>query len=224
MKDNYTDINIVLDRSGSMESVKADTIGGFNTFLKEQQDAPGEASFTLVQFDNVYEIVHRGVTIKQVEPLTDKTFVPRGSTALLDAIGRMIKEAGKRLGDMPEDQRPAKVIFVIVTDGQENASNEFTTSQISDMIQHQRDAYKWEFVFLGANQDAISSAASIGVSAANALSYAANASGVRGAIRSLSSNVIAYRSSAVVDCAFTKADREEQRKAGVPEHFTSTGK
>ena len=215
MKQNYTDINIVLDRSGSMVSVKHDTIGGFNQFLSEQQAVPGEATITLAQFDNVYELVYGAVPLADAKPLTDETFVPRGSTALLDAIGRTIHDTGKRLAALPEESRPEKVLFVVLTDGYENASREFTSQQINDLITLQRDTYKWEFVFLGANQDAITTASSLGISAQNSMTYAANAVGVSSAMGSLSSNVASYRRGFTRDASFTVADRDAQKKAGV---------
>jgi hypothetical protein len=214
MKPNYTDIIIVLDRSGSMQSVMHDTIGGFNHFLQSQQEAPGEATITLIQFDDQYEGVYRGLAIKDAEPLTPATFVPRGSTALLDAIGRTIEETGARLAALDESERPEKVLFVIVTDGFENASRKYTRDQVNDLIAQQRDTYKWEFVFLGANQDAISTASSMGIGAANALTYAANSGGVRAAMASLSKNAVSYRVGATMDASFTSEDRDEQRKAG----------
>jgi hypothetical protein len=202
----------VLDRSGSMQAVASDTIGGFNTFLAEQKKQPGYATLTLAQFDTIYEIVHDGKPIAKVPELDNETFVPRGMTALLDAIGNTINRTGKRLSDMPEDQRPAKVIVVILTDGFENASKEFTTQKIGEMIALQRDTYKWEFVFIGANQDAIASAATIGIASSNALSYAANAAGTKRAFASVSLATSRYRHGG--DASFTTQDRKDQSDAG----------
>ena len=188
MKTGYTHISIVLDRSGSMESVKADTIGGFNAFLQEQKTAPGEATLTLAQFDNEYDLLENFAPIEIVKPLTDTTYVPRGSTALLDAIGRTIVDIGARLASLPEDARPSHVLFVILTDGEENASHEFTRPKIFEMISHQRDAYAWEFVFIGANQDAISAGASMGISAGNSIAYAPSPAGQADIMRKMSAN------------------------------------
>jgi hypothetical protein len=215
MKEDYTDISIVLDRSGSMQLVKDDTIGGFNQFLQDQKNAPGLATISLHQFDDRYETVYAAIIISDAQPLTDQTFIPRGSTALLDAIGRTINETGKRLGTMDESDRPAKIVFVILTDGHENASREFTLGQIHQMIQHQRENYKWEFVFLGANQDAISTAGQMGISMANALSYAANSAGTKAAFGATSRNLVSYRAGAKVSMDFADIDRDEQKKAGV---------
>lgn len=214
MKENYTDINIVLDRSGSMESVKADTIGGFNSFLKDQQAVKGEATLTLVQFDTEYEFVHKGARINDVPPLNNSTFVPRGGTALLDAIGRTINETGARLGAMDESARPDKVIFVILTDGEENSSKEFNQANINEMIQHQKETYQWEFVFLGANQDAIKAAGNIGIHPSAAMSYAANPVGTQRALGSLSANVASYRSGTSKNAGFSDSDRDQQKDAG----------
>jgi hypothetical protein len=215
MKQNLTDITVVLDRSGSMESVKADTIGGFNVFLKSQKEAAGEASLTLAQFDTEYDIVHSGKPIKDVPDLDGKTFVPRGATALLDAIGRSINTTGARLANTPEADRPAKIIFVILTDGEENSSHEFTKEKINEMIKHQTETYKWDFVFLGANQDAIRAGTSLGVSAGSSITYASNKAGSNAAFNSMSVNMCNYRSGTVSGQAFfNDTDRDSQAKAG----------
>lgn len=217
MKQDLTDISIVLDRSGSMESIRNDTIGGFNTFLKTQQEAPGEANLTLVQFDDRYEVVHNGIRVQDVPELTALTFVPRGYTALLDAIGRTITDTGTRLSALSEDQRPSKVIFVILTDGEENASKEFTRDKINEMIKHQTEAYNWDFVFLGANQDAIQVGTSIGIMAANSLSYAANKAGTDALFSSVADATVAYRSGDISKktAFFTADDIKAQQDAGV---------
>lgn len=193
MRQDLTDITVVLDRSGSMETVRADTIGGFNTFLKEQQAQPGGANLTLVQFDDQYDTVYAAKPIKAAPELTAQTFVPRGMTALLDAIGRAINDTGKRLGDMSEADRPGKVIFVILTDGEENHSREFGLDKITEMIEHQRDKYNWLFVFLGANQDAIKAAAGMGIGSGQAMSFMANSQGVKCAFSATSRHMSNYR-------------------------------
>ena len=215
MNANHTDITIILDRSGSMESIRGDTIGGFNRFLEDQQKAPGSATITLRQFDTEHDVIIDAADIASAKPLDRSTFVPRGSTALLDAIGMGIEATGKRLSAIPEDKRPAKVVFVIVTDGQENASKQFKIEKINEMITLQRGTYKWEFVFLGANQDAIATAAKMGVSAANSMTYAANSQGTSKAFAATSANLTSLRSCASVSMAYSPRDREEQKKAGV---------
>lgn len=212
---NKTDITIILDRSGSMESVKQDTIGGFNSFLSEQQEVAGEASLSLVQFDDQYEVVYEDRDINSADRLTERTFQPRGSTALFDAIGRTVNAVGSRLAALPEAERPDKVLLVIMTDGFENASREFTAAKISEMIGHQRSVYKWEFMFIGANQDAVLSAREIGIPAAASLTYAANEEGTQIAYSMIASKVRNYRVSNDAGALnFNEEDRERQKKAG----------
>jgi hypothetical protein len=213
MKANYTDISIVLDRSGSMESIRQQTIDGFNKFLAEQKFVATDATITLAQFDDVYEVVYHGINLQNAPPLTLNTFVPRGSTALLDAMGQTINETGQRLAAMPEAERPEGVIFVTVTDGEENASRHFTVQQINDLVRHQREIYNWEFVFLGANQDAITTASKLGHSASYALTYAANDDGVQAAFSALTDKVAARRRKEVDKFEFDDADRNKQDEA-----------
>lgn len=222
MKQGLTDITIVLDRSGSMESVANDTIGGFNRFLDDQKKVPGSATLTLHQFDDRFETVIPGKNINEAPHLTDKTFVPRGSTALLDAIGRAIKDTGSRLSNASDGDRAEKVVFVIITDGFENASHEYNKANVFDMIEHQKSKYAWEFVFLGANQDAIKNATGLGINASNAMTYAANAVGTDKVYASASMRMASFRVGAAKSMAFTEEDREEQLKAGAKE-WTTTG-
>ncbi len=165
MRQDLTDITVVLDRSGSMHACQSDSEGGLNRFIADQKKLPGAAVFTLVQFDTEYEFVHRAVPIRDVPhcPL-----VPRGNTALLDAVGRAIVETGERLAKTPEKDRPGLVAFVILTDGQENSSREFSLARVREMISHQQDVYKWQFTYLGANQDAFAEAGSLGIAGAAA--------------------------------------------------------
>jgi hypothetical protein len=212
---NKTDITIILDRSGSMNDVKSDTIGGFNSFLAEQQKVEGEASLSLVQFDDQYEVVYLDKVIRSADKLTDETFQPRGMTALFDAIGRTINSVGHRLALLPETERPNKVLLVILTDGFENSSQEFSAPKISEMINHQRSLYSWEFMFIGANQDAVLSAREIGIPTAAALTYAANAQGTQIAFDAIAQKVANYRqSSNATALQFNEEDRENQVKAG----------
>ncbi|HEY1064870.1 MAG TPA: vWA domain-containing protein [Pirellulales bacterium] len=169
MKLDLTDITLVVDRSGSMQAIQADAEGGVNAFIERQAKEPGEATLTLVQFDTEYEFVCRGLQIGKVPPYR---LVPRGSTALLDAVGRSIVEAGARLAKLPEADRPGLVVFVIVTDGHENSSREFKKAQIKAMIEHQRSVYNWQFTFLGADDSAFDEAASMGISAGSSAPYA----------------------------------------------------
>ena len=212
---NKTDITIILDRSGSMASVKDDTIGGFNNFLSEQQKVEGEASLSLIQFDDQYEVVYEDKDIQVAAPLTEATFQPRGSTALFDAVGRTVNSIGRRLAALPEEMRPDKVLVVIMTDGFENASREFNAAAVSEMINHQRNVYSWEFMFIGANQDAVLSAREIGIPAAAALTYAANSDGTEIVYGMVAEKISNYRlSNNKESLEFNEEDRERQRKAG----------
>ena len=165
---NLTHIAFLLDRSGSMQSIKDDTEGGFNAFIEEQRRQPGECLVTLAQFDNEYEEVYRDVPVGDVPRLQ---LAPRGSTALLDSIGRLVSATGERLAALPEEERPGVVIVGIMTDGHENASHEWTHPAVKALIEQQTKNYHWQFLYMGADQDAIEVGASIGVAAANAMTY-----------------------------------------------------
>lgn len=205
-----TDVTIVLDRSGSMASIRTETIGGVNSFIEEQRKQPGECSLSMVQFDDKYEPLYAGKPIADAPLLNAETFVPRGYTALLDAIGRTIVETGARLSAMPEADRPGKVLFVIVTDGAENASKEFTREKVFQSITHQKSAYKWDFVFLAANQDAIAVGGSLGVAANSSLTYAADSKGAVNAFKSASTYTASLR--ATGNAAFSAQDRNAQAR------------
>ncbi len=157
-----------------MEGCAELAISGFNTFLHDQQQVKGLAKLTLVLFDDEYLVPVRGIPILEVTPLTKETYVPRNSTALLDAIGQTIDELGSQLSALSEATRPAQVIVAIFTDGLENASRRFTWRCIADRIKHQTEVYKWTFLFLGANQDAIATAAQIGIASVNSSTYEAS--------------------------------------------------
>lgn len=212
MRQDLTDISIVLDRSGSMSAVRDDTIGGFNAFIEGQRKVPGECNVSLMQFDDQFDTVYSGKAVAEAPLLNAETFVPRGSTALLDAIGRTINATGARLSALTEDQRPAKVLFVIVTDGGENASKEFNRAKVFEMIGTQKSTYKWDFVFLGANQDAIQAGSSLGIAAASSMTYASNSAGTQKAFASVGRMATDYRSGG--SATFTSQDRDEQAKAG----------
>jgi hypothetical protein len=191
---NLTSITIVLDRSGSMESLRESTVAGINQFLRGQRELPGEARLTLVQFDDRYEVHKDNVNLREVQDLTQEDFQPRGSTALLDAIGKGITDLGNRLAATPEELRPGKVIFVIQTDGYENASREFNYARIQDMISLQRDKYQWQFLFLAAGQDAIAAGGALGIQAGATMSYNANAGSTRKAFQVVNRSLGSYRS------------------------------
>src|SRR5262249_17060966 len=195
MKTNvhYTEIAFVLDRSGSMECCQQAAIDGFNQFLTEQQNTEGLAKLTLVLFDDEYLVPVSSVPVQEIVPLTDETFQPRGCTALLDAIGQTIDELGDRLAALPERDRPGQVIIAILTDGVENASQRFTWKEIAAKIKHQTDIYKWVFLFLGANQDAIATAANLSIAVNNAANYVADSPGSAASHAALSRKTRALR-------------------------------
>jgi len=185
-KKDFAEIVCVIDRSGSMEAIRTDAIGGFNTFVEEQRKVPGEAAITFTQFDTEYEVVYTNKPLADVPALDASTYVPRGMTALLDAIGRTINDLGARLEKTDENDRPEKVIFIILTDGHENASHEFTRDKVFEMITHQKEKYGWEFIFLAAGQDAIATGMGLGIDAKDAVNFAATGKGVRAAYSSMS--------------------------------------
>jgi uncharacterized protein YegL len=208
----YTDITMVLDRSGSMQSIKDDTIGGFDAFISEQRRVPGRCTVSMVQFDNVYEEVYTGRDLADVPSLT---LVPRGSTAMLDAIGRAVNATGARLAAMPEDARPGTVIVGIMTDGLENASREFTYAMVKAMIEQQEHVYGWTFMYMGANQDAIEVGASLGVARDRSLTYAGPK--VAAAMGAYSASVGTIREAVAAGAPVEQARRraaysDEQRK------------
>lgn len=231
-KQNFTSISVVLDRSGSMSSVLESTIEGFNTFIKEQRDAAiGECIVSLHQFDNEYSTDYECLPVTEVKNLDTTSFVPRGTTALYDGIGRTIDSLGEKLAAMDENERPDTIIIAILTDGGENASRDYKIDRINEMIKTQTDVYNWEFVFLGANQDALSTATNFGISTQNSMTYASNARGTRAAFSSLSAGVSRKRmaKAAVYEAGgdindaylasnslatFTEEDRKEQQEAG----------
>jgi uncharacterized protein YegL len=185
------EIVCVIDRSGSMQLIANDAIGGFNAFLKDQQSQPGEAKLTLVLFDNAYEVLHDRVKLGDVPELNGLTYYPRGGTALYDAIGKSINTLGNNLDN--EVNKPDKVIFVILTDGEENSSREFSKEKIAGMIKHQQEKYSWEFIFLAANQDAFEAGSALNISAHNTANFSATGLGVRGAYANISGMTSSYR-------------------------------
>lgn len=194
MKKGLTEIVAILDKSGSMGSVRDDALGGINTFIEDQKKAPGEALFTLVFFDSNMTVLYDGINIKEIHTLQKNEYVPSGNTALNDAICSTIDSVGKRLASMKEEDRPEKVLVAILTDGMENDSKSFTRADVKERIDHQREKYNWEFVFLAANQDAFATSEAYGISAANTVNYSATPTGTMKAMNMFSSNTVLYRS------------------------------
>jgi Mg-chelatase subunit ChlD len=186
------EIVCIIDKSGSMGSIRTDAIGGFNTFLQEQKALPGEAKLTLVLFSSNSKTLYNRVDLKEVQELTLSTYFPVGTTALYDALGQTISTIGASLDK--ETDKPDKVIFVILTDGEENSSIEFKKEKVAEMIKHQQEKYSWEFIFLAANQDAFQAGSSLNISASNTANFAATGLGVRDAYESINNLTKSMRS------------------------------
>lgn len=200
---DHRHISIILDRSGSMERVKEDTEGGLRAFLREQHEVQARTTVSLYQFDDRYEVVYEN---KPLADVPDFTLHPRGTTALLDAIGRTITRLGDDLADLDEARRPGEVVVVILTDGLENASSDFSRSRIREMITHQQEKYRWVFVFLGADQDAFAAAGGMGIGPGNALNYTSR--NTRESFRSASSMLRRARANGG-DYSFTQQERDD---------------
>ena len=201
---NRCDITILLDRSGSMASVQGDVEGGFAQFLEEQRRLPGECALSLVQFDS--EGIEPVYTAEPIQHAPRLELHPRGMTPLLDAVGRTVTSTGERLAALPEHERPGRVLFVIITDGKENASREYHKSQVQRMVERQRRDYRWEFIYLGANVDAFAEAGGLGISGAFAAAFAASPIGAQRCMEVASLKVSEFRKGGEV--AFTEAERE----------------
>ncbi|MEI7823938.1 MAG: hypothetical protein WCI01_01475 [Chlorobiaceae bacterium] len=199
MKQGYTHITVILDRSGSMESICDDTIGGLNAFVEQQKAGSGEATLTLVQFDSQhpYEVIHHFTPIREVPALTRKTYVPRGGTPLLDALGRGINDIEESIGKLNDGERPEKVIVAVITDGQENSSMEFNKEQVEKMIKSKSSEAGWEFIFLSADLNAIADAHHLGFSSDATVAFEKSSHGVDCCMSSLSESVSQIRSGVI---------------------------
>lgn len=212
-----TDITVVLDRSGSMEPIARDVVTGLNRFVSLQRGVEGEAWFTLVQFDDQYEVVHFRAPIADVPKLSRRSYTPRGSTALLDAIGRTISDIRSRLAKSAAADRPDQIVVAVATDGQENASHEFTRRQIFAMIRECEAPATgagptWEFVFLAANQDAIVEGGQMGFAAARSVDFDADAGGVQAAMSLMHDKVALKRLVPTAPMTFDTSDRAKASK------------
>ncbi|SCZ81776.1 vWA domain-containing protein [Acidaminobacter hydrogenoformans] len=210
-----TELVFILDRSGSMSGLESDTIGGYNAMIEKQKQLAGEAVVTTVLFDDHYELLHDRISLKGIRPITDREYYVRGTTALLDAIGKSIQKLINVHRHTAEAARADKVLFVITTDGMENASREYTYKKIHDMISHQKARYGWEFIFLGANIDAIETAAKFGIDADRAANYHADEAGTELNFKSVNEAVFSMRSNGTLSPNW-KADIDEdyERRGG----------
>jgi len=214
MKKDLTELVFILDRSGSMGGLESDTIGGYNTMLEKQKKEAGEVIITTVLFDDRYELLHDRINLRGITPITSKEYFVRGSTALLDAIGKTINKIGNVQKHTAEDERAEKVLFVITTDGLENASREFSYEKIRQMIEHQKSKYGWEFIFLGANIDAISVAERIGINKDRAANFHADSEGTSLNYQVMSETVSHLRANIPINADWKKRIDEDFDKRG----------
>lgn len=215
MKTNLTELAFILDRSGSMSGLEDDTIGGYNAMLKKQQKEPGEAVVTTVLFDDQYDLLHDRINIKCVRPITDKEYFVRGSTALLDAIGETIHKIGNAQMNTSENLQADKVLFIITTDGMENASHEYTYEKIKALVERQKEKFGWEFIFLGANIDAVATAAKFGIHADRAANYHADGEGTELNYMAVSEAVSNFRSKNAISADWkANVEADYKRRGG----------
>ncbi|WP_101908627.1 vWA domain-containing protein [Marasmitruncus massiliensis] len=214
MKKGLTELVFILDKSGSMGGLEKDTIGGYNSMLAKQQAVEGECHITTVLFDNNYELLHDRIDIKAVSPITDKEYSVGGSTALLDAIGKTIKKIGNAQKHTADDYRAEKVMFVIITDGEENASHEYSSDKVKAQIERQKTEYHWEFIFLGANIDAVQTAGRFGIAPDRAVDYLSDSEGTELNFKVMSAAVTTFREAGAVDSACFEEIRKDVCRRG----------
>ena len=214
MKKNLTEIVFILDRSGSMSGLEGDTIGGFNAMIDKQKGEPGEALVSTVLFDNVSEVIHDRIDIQEIEPMSRKEYYVRGSTALLDAVGGAIHHIGNVHKYAREEDRPEKTLFVITTDGMENASHKYSYDRLKRMIERQKEKYGWEFIFLGANIDAAREAARFGIDADRAANYNADSLGTAVIYEAVSEAVCSVRACKPMSNSWRRKVDEDYQKRG----------
>lgn len=209
MGNNITELVFILDRSGSMAGLESDTIGGFNAMIEKQKKEDGEAYVSTVLFDNVSEVLHDRVKLSKIEKMTDRDYTVRGCTALIDAIGGAIHHIGNiHKYARPEDV-PEHTMFIITTDGMENASHRYSSDQVKQMIQRQKEKYGWEFLFIGANIDAVQTAAKFGIDRNRAVNYHADHTGTQVLYETLSAPISAMRQNRQVSDDWGKGIEED---------------
>ena len=214
MKKNLTEIVFILDRSGSMAGLEDDTIGGFNAMIEKQRKEPGEAFVSTVLFDNERDVIHDRVDIQNIQPMTRKEYYVRGCTALLDAVGKAIHHIGNVHKYARDEDRPEKTLFVITTDGMENASRQYDYAKVRQMIERQKEKYGWEFLFLGANIDAAKEAARFGITEDRAANYHADTLGTAVVYEAVSEAVCSVRASRPMSRAWKRSIDEDYQKRG----------
>lgn len=213
MKKNLTELVFILDRSGSMAGLEKDTIGGFNSMIERQRATDGEVIISTVLFDNTSEVIHDRIDIRRIEPMTEKQYFVRGCTALLDAIGGAIHHIGNVHKYAREEDRPEHTMFVITTDGMENASHRYSSDRVKQMIERQKTKYGWEFLFLGANIDAVETAGNFGIDADRAVNYHSDSEGTALNYEVLSEAICSVRCSKPLGREWKKRiDEDYQRR------------
>ena len=214
MKKNLTELVFILDRSGSMSGLEQDTIGGFNAMIEKQKKEPGEAYVSTILFDNVSEVLHDRVKLPEVPKMTDRDYTVRGCTALIDAIGGAIHHiANIHKYARPEDV-PEKTLFVITTDGMENASRRYTSEQVKRMIEKEKTKYGWEFLFIGANIDAVETGARFGIGRDRVANYVSDSQGTDILYASVNEAVCQVRSSAPLSPSWNQRMENDKKKRG----------
>jgi len=214
MKKGLTELVFILDRSGSMSGLEADTIGGFNSMINKQKKEEGEAYVSTILFDNVSEVLHDRVSLEKIEPMNDRQYTVRGCTALLDAIGGAIHHIGNVHKYAREEDRPEHTMFVITTDGMENASRTYTAEKVKAMIERQKEKYGWEFLFLGANIDAVATARTFGISEDRAVRYQCDSKGTELNFHAVSNAVSAVRGCAPLAANWKEEIEKDYKKRG----------
>ncbi len=211
MKKGLTELVFILDRSGSMAGLEADTIGGFNAMIARQRETAGDVYVSTVLFSNESTVLHDRVDIRKIEPLTERQYVVGGCTALLDAMGQSIRHIGNVHKYARAADRPEHTLFVITTDGMENASSTYTVAQVKALIERQRSRYGWEFLFLGANMDAVTAAQDMGIDPSRAVRYRSDAVGTRKNFKAVSDAVCCMRSKGTIPAAWSAPIEEDYR-------------
>ena len=214
MRKDLTELVFIIDRSGSMSGLESDTIGGFNSMIRKQKQAEGEALISTVLFDNVSEVLHDRVNEKDIQPMTEHDYTVRGTTALLDAIGGAIHHIGNVHKYARQEDVPEHTMFVITTDGMENASRYYSSDKVKKMIERQKVKYGWEFLFLGANIDAVETASHFGIGADRAVNYNCDSEGTALNYEVVSDAICSVRCSAPLKSDWKKRIDEDYKKRG----------
>jgi uncharacterized protein YegL len=211
IKNGITELVFILDRSGSMSGLETDTIGGFNSMIEKQKKQDGKCFVSTVLFDNVSEVLHDRVSLSEIKPMTDKEYTVRGCTALIDALGGAIHHIGNIHKYARKEDVPEHTVFVITTDGMENASRRYTSDQVKNMVERQKERYGWEFLFIGANIDAVETAARYGISEDRAVNYNADGMGTHILYKSVNTVVSSVRAEKPIEPDWSEAIDKDYR-------------